>query len=351
MRTRLLDYLSRVEQFLEIDMNEATTKNALIEPFLRALGYDPSNPTQVVLEFTTDVGTKKGEKVDYALLLEGKPVIIIECKPKGTTLDAGKCSQLYRYYTSTEARIGILTDGIKFMAFADTEKANTMDEKPFLEVDFSGDFEKWMPDLEKLSVEKWDLGSVMSAAENLKYLKDLQKAISEEFSSPSDEFLRFFIAKAYDRPITAKVKEKLDPLVKRALQEFIRDLTRQRLRAAMESEESPAEQPEGQVGATNTEEDSGIFTTEEEFAAFIIVRTILRPMISPKRVVMRDAKTYCAVLCDDNNRKPICRFHFGNKKLSILLFDKDKEERVYMEDIDDIYELGERLKETVKKYL
>ena len=59
---------------------EEATKNALVMPFLNALGYDVFNPLEVLPEMTCDIGTKKGEKIDYAILKDGQPVILIECK-------------------------------------------------------------------------------------------------------------------------------------------------------------------------------------------------------------------------------------------------------------------------------
>lgn len=47
-------------------------------PFISALGYDVFNPTEVIPEFTADVGTKKGEKVDYAIKKDDKIIILIE---------------------------------------------------------------------------------------------------------------------------------------------------------------------------------------------------------------------------------------------------------------------------------
>jgi hypothetical protein len=47
---------------------EEATKTALILPFIQALGYDIFNPTEVLPEMSCDIGTKKGEKIDYAIL-------------------------------------------------------------------------------------------------------------------------------------------------------------------------------------------------------------------------------------------------------------------------------------------
>ena len=113
---------------------EEATKNALVMPLLNILGYNVFDPTEVVPEFTTDYGTKKGEKVDYAIFREGKPVILIECKSIDVDLDTVHASQLFRYFTVSEAKIGILTNGIVYRFFTDIDAPNKMDEKPFLEI-------------------------------------------------------------------------------------------------------------------------------------------------------------------------------------------------------------------------
>ena len=70
----------RVEKLKDSLITEEATKNALIMPFLQVMGYDVFDPHEVVPEYTCDIGTKKGEKIDYAIFKDGKPIILIECK-------------------------------------------------------------------------------------------------------------------------------------------------------------------------------------------------------------------------------------------------------------------------------
>ena len=95
-----------------------------------------------------------------------------------------------------------------------------------------------------------------------------------------------------------------------------------------------------------------VITTSEEIVAFYAVRAILREVIPPKRVVSRDAQSYCAILLDDNNRKPICRLRFNNiQKLCLGLFNEKKEEELFpLNSVDDIFSFAERLKTTVLSY-
>mgnify|MGYP000888212011 CR=1 FL=1 len=112
---------------------EEATKTALVMPFFQLLGYDVFNPLEFSPEFIADVGIKKGEKVDYAILIDDVPRILAECKDCNNTLE--NCDkQLTRYFNVTPAKIGVLTNGIVYKFYTDLEKPNMMDEKPFLEI-------------------------------------------------------------------------------------------------------------------------------------------------------------------------------------------------------------------------
>ena len=88
-----------------------------------------------VPEYTLGTGTKKGDKVDYAIMRNNDPIIIIQIKTANTELNAKHLNQLFRYFTVTKARFGILTNGIVYRFFSDLEEANKMDLMPFLEID------------------------------------------------------------------------------------------------------------------------------------------------------------------------------------------------------------------------
>ena len=124
---------SRVSTAKDSVSTEEATKNAMIMPFIQLLGYDVFNPSEVTPELVADVGTKKGEKVDYAILRDGKPIMLFECKKAGGDLHINHASQLFRYFHVTEARFAVLTNGLTYRFFTDLEKPNKMDEKPFFE--------------------------------------------------------------------------------------------------------------------------------------------------------------------------------------------------------------------------
>jgi predicted type IV restriction endonuclease len=353
-QTRLQELGEKIRQSKELVQTEQATKSAFIMPFLQLLGYDVFSPLEVVPEYTADVGIKKGEKVDFAILREGQPVMLIECKCCGATLDAGKCSQLFRYFhTLTTARIGILTNGLKYLFFTDLDTPNVMDQRPFMEFDLLNPDKVLIPELQKLSKANWDITATLSAATELKYTRALKSVLASELQAPGDDLVRLFANKVYDGTLTAKVREMFTGLVRRAFQQLVNEMINERLTSAMvaphqpsKEEGSEAEQP------LKEEQDNRIVTTEEEREGFHLVKAILRKTVDSKRITMRDMQSYCGILFDNNNRKPICRLHFNGKQKYVGLFSADKkEEKVAIGCIDDIYDLAERLKETVGFYL
>jgi len=332
-------------------LNEAMTKNTLVLPFLQALGYDVFDHNEVAPEYTSDYGTKVGEKIDFAILQEGYPIILIECKPLGTKLDEGKCSQLFRYFsTHPETRIGILTDGCHYLFFADLEKENVMDKKPFMDIDLSDFNERYLPQLKKLAKNFLDINSVLSKGKTFKYIRQIKKCFAEDMNNPSDELIKYYVSKVYDKRMTAKAKEQFQEIVKRALVEYIDDKIDERLEKAINAGKQQEIVEDVDAQPQEESNDSDIVTTGEEISGFCIVQAIVSEQIKPSRATMRDAKSYCAILLDDNNRKPICRLFLGGQKPSIVLFDKEEIERIYLDCLEDIYLYAQRLRDTVINY-
>ena len=310
---------ARIEKQREHIQTEEATKTAMVLPFINVLGYNIFDPTEVIPELTADVGVKKGEKVDYAILQKGKPVMLIECKSWQTDLDQPHASQLYRYFSVTDARIGILTNGILYRFYSDLEEPNRMDDKPFLEVDLFNLREPVVQELKRLRKSSFDLDEMVTAASELKYTKETRRIFTENASSPSDDFVRFFASQAGAGRLTRNVLDEFAEYTKKAISQYLSDRVSDRLRSALDqetaasSEEETLEAEESPPEAAETAEeapDRGIFTTEDEMQGYYIVTAIMSEVIEPDRIYIRDTKTYCGILLDDNNRKPICRLWF-----------------------------------------
>lgn len=346
---------ARVPGQIEHTKTEEATKHALVLPFINALGYNVFDPTEVVPEFTCDVGTKKGEKIDYALFRDGKPVILFECKQSSVTLDKAEYGQLMRYFHVTSARIGVLTNGIVYKFYTDLEEPNKMDAKPFLEFNILDFKESAAEEIKRFTKSSFNLDELLGVAVELKYTKEIKRLLGEQLQSPSEEFVKFFTAQVYTGVKTQKIVQQFTDLTKRAFGQFINERINERLKTAMEADGQPVKLPEASITvpaiAANEQGNGKIITTEEEIEAFHIIKAILREVVAPGRIAMRDSESYCAILLDDNNRKPICRLRFGANKKSVGIFDAQKiEERLPIAELNDIFGLADRLKQTLSNY-
>jgi len=355
---RLRELSARKSKQVEHLQTEEATKNALVMPFINVLGYNVFNPMEVVPEFTADVGTKKGEKVDYAVLCDGKPVILFECKSAQTDLDKEHASQLYRYFSVTDARVGVLTNGIVYKFFSDLEEANKMDSRPFLEFNLLDFNDQVVQELKKFAKESFDLENILATASDLKYTKGIKRILAEELINPSEDFVRLFATRVYRGRMTQAARSQFTEITKQAFHQFVSDRVNERLKSALEREatsetpEDPGAEGEGGPAADADGRKSKIVTTEEEIEGFYIVKSIVSQVVDPKRVFIRDTIHYCGILLDDTNRKPICRLHFNypeNKELGV--FDENKDETKHpINDVNDVYTFAEQLRKTVLHY-
>lgn len=338
---------------------EEATKNAFVMPFISTvLGYDVFNPAEVIPEFTADVGTKKGEKIDYAVSHGGVIQLLIEVKKVNDPLRIEHASQLFRYFAVTNARIAILTNGEVYQFYTDLDAPNRMDAKPFLVLDFAALDDTLLPELAKLTKESFDLDSVISAAGELKYIGQLKRVLAAQFKQPEDDWVRFLTTRVYEGSFTQKVREQFLPLVVKAAGQFLNEQVNDRLKSALGGPDSyvsvSSGTPEPVVEEEERPVDAGgdIITTEEEIEGYRIVRAIVCSEVPVSRVVARDTKTYCGVLLDDNNRKPIARLWLNRAKKYLGVFDENKiEARIPIDDVQDIYGHAELLRRTVARYL
>lgn len=352
-----MDFIERLQSLSKKITNigktletEEATKNALIMPFLHSvLGYDVFDPHEVVPEFTADTGTKKGEKVDYALLKDGEVQILIECKKLGSKLSETHANQLYRYFSVTNARIGILTNGNIYEFYTDLDAPNKMDEKPFLTLDLLNLDEHIIPEIKKLTKSTFDVDSVVDAAGELKYLSQVKKVLSEQFNSPAEDFVKFLTSQVYDGVQTAKVRAQFLEITKKALTQFLNDSINARLKSAIgqgnssQSEIAPTPD-ENESVHEDDEKKSKVVTTQEEIDGFNIIKAILRSKVDVSRITHRDTQSYFGVLLDDNNRKPLCRLHFNTKQKYLGLIQEGKKEtRHPIDNLDDIYSHSDTL--------
>ena len=327
---------------------EEATKTALILPFIQTLGYEIFNPLEVLPEMSCDIGTKKGEKIDYAIMKDGAPIILIECKHWAQDLNLHN-NQLVRYFNISNAKFGILTNGIVYRFYTDLAALNKMDSKPFLEINMLDLKDSQIEELKKFHKSYFDIERILSSASELKYTSELKAKISAEFAEPSQDFVRFFGKQIYDGTFTTKMVEQFTSLVKRSFTYFVNDLISERLQAAIDKgEEDKQLQKEQTQVVENVKPD--IITTDEEMEGFYIVKAIIREFVSSERITYKDTKSYFAILLDGSAYKTVCRFYFdGKTKWIMIIDDKKVENRNKIHSLDDIYALKDLLIETTNR--
>lgn len=346
---RIRELEKRSKHASKLALTEEATKTSVVLPFIQALGFDVFNLDEVVPEFIADVGLKKGEKVDFALKIGGKLSVLIEVKPILMNLGSAQYSQLYRYFAVTEAKLAILTNGREVWFFSDVDEPNKMDKKPFFTFDLQAHDEAQVLELSRFQKTSFSMEVILEAASNMKYVTAASGYLKKQLTNPDDEFVKLIGRQIYDGMLTKSVVESLRPAIQASLDDVIRDRIRDKLNVAFRPE---AEAPERPV-AVEVVPASDVVTTEDELQAFMIVRAMAARLINVERITMRDAKSYCSVFVDDNNRKPVCRFHFNAKSVRYIgFFDTEKaEERLPIEKLSDIFLFNDRVEAAVKQYM
>lgn len=336
----------RIKSHSSAMLTEEAMKTAIVLPFLAALDYDVFNPNEVIPEFISDAVGKKGEKVDYAVKVDGQIRILIECKPITTNLDKVHLAQLYRYFSVTEARFAILTNGRTFHFHSDLEAPNKLDDRPFLTFDLSDLQAPLITEIKKFAKTEFSIDGILQTANRLKYTSAIKKEINTLIENPPEEFVRLVTGGLVNGRFTAAVRDQFTPMVKAAFREIIRDSVQSRLSSAL----ADTATTDPSLDAPPADEHETV-TTEEEREGYMIVRAIVRDILKPARVVMRDQKSYCAILIDNNNRRPLARLWLNRSVKYLGLFDAEKnEEKVRIDSLDEIYDHADRLRETARLY-
>lgn len=338
----------RTEQLKSSIETEEATKTSLILPFFQILGYDIFNPKEFTPEFTADVGIKKGEKVDYAIMNEGAPVILIEAKAVNETLDKHS-SQLFRYFGTTTAKFAILTNGIIYRFFTDLEEKNRMDSSPFFEFNLLDLKDSAIQELSKFRKDSFDLEKIFKTASELKYLNKIKSFLSSQWETPSEEFIRFIVGQIYDGMKTKNTLERFEPIVKKGFKQFINELVNDKLNAALKS---TVEEEQKEVAASAEAEKAkpAIVTTEEEIQGYAVIKAILTDIIEPDRVFYRDNQSYFNVLLDNNIRKWIARLYLETSK-KYIEFNDEQKTKLPLEKVTDILDHREKIIEVAKTFI
>jgi predicted type IV restriction endonuclease len=339
---------------------EEATKHFLIMPFIQQiLGYDAFNPNEVMPEYDANVGASTNYKLDYAIFQNGNPAILIECKRYGTDFKNDReWSQLFAYFMATEARIGVLTDGVNYKFYADLEKPNKMDKTPFLELDLLNLNESAIRELSKLTKSAFNIDEAITAASELKYVGGIKALLKKQVEVPSNEFVKYFFKELCpENNFVGQLKDEFTGYTQRAIKEFIREEIENLLDKASgrSVEETPdTKNAEPEIKSESTTKQSEF--TDDECQGYYILKSILRQVIDPARVTYRDTASYCNILLDGNTWRQIVRLYFNNpksKKLEIFSIDANGNrisEKVAIDNLNEIYHYADKFKAIVAAY-
>lgn len=350
--SKIHEVAKRVATLAQSCATEEATKNALILPFIQALGFDPFNPLEVIPEFIADAGNKKGEKVDFAISIGEKVDILIEAKAAHINLKDAQFNQLIRYYTVTDAKFGILTNGIQYNFYTDMDDKNKMDRLPFFQFDILSFDDKDLKELEKFHKSKFNINIILSTAENLKYKRAAKDILLQQIENPTDEFVKLIGKDIYNGNLVSSVVNQLRIPIKYAFEDIVKDSIEKRLKKMETLLETGNEANSHEETEIDEENFDGIVTTEEEISGYHIVRAICAEVVDPNRIYDRDTKSYFGILMDNKNTKPIARLHFNAKSVKyISTFDEEKNEtRHKIEKISDIYKFKNVLQKSAESY-
>lgn len=333
---QLAKFIKRVESLKGSIQTEEATKTAIIMPFFALLGYDVFDPQEFAPEYVADVGIKRGEKVDYAILQDGKPVIIIEAKAISRSLER-QDSQLFRYFSTTPAKFAILTNGIRYRFYTDLEAQNKMDAIPFLDFDLTQMKDSQIEELKRFQKENFSISKVFDAASVLKYQSRFKEVLAEQFRNPSDEFIGFFLQDVYSGRKTQSVLERFRPILLCSMQEFISDTMNSKIKTALYSQGETDKAPAPEATQETTKE-AVVKPTLVEMNAYYHLKNLFTSYVNLEDITYKKTESYFAVLYKGNVRKWICRFIVMGTQMVVILPDQSKKE--VRRTVANLYEVG-----------
>lgn len=293
-------FAERVLPLKETISTEEATKMSMIIPFFQLLGYDVFSPSEFCPEFTADTGTKKGEKVDYAIIINGEPIILVEAKSVNTELNNKHMNQLFRYFTVTKAKFGILTNGLVYRFYSDLDEANKMDTSPFLEINLAQLRNDNLSELKRFCKDSFDLKGILNKASDLKYTALIKNEIIEQFQNPSDQFVRLLLNKEiYSGVKTQAILDKFRNIIKLSFNEYVNDLINDRLQTAINVDTTA-------TSVTVNKESQELQLTEQELDILKHIRSLLN---TNENIIYRKTSNYATMQVGTNSRKWICRIY------------------------------------------
>lgn len=316
------ELIEKIDKEKSYANNEQATKVAFINPFLDNLGYDVRDPRKVQHEYSSEAGGKKGEKVDYAIMKDNIPIMIVEAKHHDKKLVSWG-TQLQRYFNvMPSVKFAILTNGIEYKFFTDFDEVNMLDNQPFMHINLNDMSESNFKQLEKFAYDNLDLESAYENAAYQKSMMQIHNVLVENFNTPSDSFIEFF-ARNIDigqKAVTSKIKEDLRAPLKQTLDNFITSKIRKSLLHSLGATEEiannstqEAEAPEKAINTERTVKSP----SEDDLQALMIVRAIIAEFAPVEEMFLKNTTTYTTILRYNKTTRWITRIWFSSKNIRI----------------------------------
>lgn len=345
---KLNAFVGRVKALKSKIKTEEATKTSMIMPFFNMLGYDVFNPLEFIPEYTADVGIKKGEKVDYAIVdKKQNPVILIEAKCCGENLNKHG-SQLFRYFAVTPAKFGILTNGIVYQFYTDLEAQNKMDKTPFLVVNLLSLKDDTVSDLQKFQKSEFDVNTIIAKATELKYSDKILQFFLNQIKNPDSDFISYVIANVYRGRKTQRIIDDFRPIVKRAFTHLLNEKVNERLQTAINAGDTLAEEkPEDSVTQHPAEEN----WSNEFLEGFFVIKSLIYYCAGDCVITRNTNGDELEITLENDKTKWICRLNFKEK---IFYMNRPSNGKEYtkrqIRSLDDIYPYKNQLCEIVQKF-
>lgn len=316
----LTNFSKRAAELQTHISTEEATKMSLVAPFFQLLGYDIFNPAEFCPEYTADVGIKKGEKVDYVIIINDKPIILIEVKCIGKKLDRHS-SQLFRYYATTNARFALLTNGIIYRFYTDLNEKNKMDSTPFYEFNLLSLSPNDYNEIPKFSKNCFNESSITDSAEILMYANQFTAYLKEQLQNPSDDFTRLFLKASYSGVKTQNVIDKFRPVLKKSLNDYIDKLVKEKMTSLVNSS--------SYVTASENTATAKLEPSTMELNFFALVKDLITNTGLSNDITYKKTESYFAILYQNNVRKWIARLAISSSQITLILPDLNKNELRY----------------------
>jgi len=337
---RIRDLASEIPDKINKIQNEEAAKMAFVQPFISALGYDIHDPAEVKPEHPMFDSGRKNDYVDFAILRDEVPIILIECKWDGANnIDLGNKDyyyQLKKYFNLSPAKFGILTNGILYKFFSeDLDDPGKMDKMPFLELNLLKVKDQIITDMNVIEMKNFSKPMDIEAAKNralyLKKMKEIRAIIAEIFNHPSEDFVRFIAKQSHVSFVNDNVVKEYTKLTTDAINEYISERIKEKLEPAWDTKSKNK-------------------TTKEELEAYYIIKTLLGDMAEPHQIITKDSENSLDIIYEDGgSQKVVCRLYLNDSAKYIGLFDENGNEiKNSIDSIEDINQYSDQIVSIIK---